>query len=1334
MPGQMVGLSQAFEPAVLRGIKVDPLDPFKFVFILDPGDSGLQSEALKDESTRLIRYFLASVTTPEKDFWVNLSPYEKDRIIPEAFGTTEMGRDLLSQDYILKQVTASLMYPEDELGQAFWKEVYAKAFDAYGTTDVPLDTFNKVWITPDKAEVYEDKGVAFIGESHLKVMLESDYLAASKSDAVAADPARPDEGTSAMTKEIIRNVMLPVIEKEVNEGRNFAQLRQVYQSLILAVWYKKRLKDSVLSKVYADRNKVSGVDIEDKKESEKIWAQYVEAFKKGAYNYIKDEVDQYTQEMIPRKYFSGGVDAAETFRVANFQPLTTDVIRERENLSAVVIDMLPLDGRPVNTSSEVKGQEVSEIDIIGMSQADRSEVTGNDLQRILSLEGLLGDEDPRVRETVVTAVGALYLKRAEQGQEVDLNVLEARLQGESDWSVKRTNEKILAALKTAQQGQVTAPNVLSSGLQSEDGLTPEALNVLYMKMVEEGQNTSIDALKDRLKSESDRRVRQTIATALGAVYLNMMEQGQRISPDILEEHLQMEGDWRVRRAIVTALNVLYLKMAKEGQKISLDVFLNVLQGESIWTIRQAIVRGLASLYLEMPEQSRVVSEDQAKSDLLNRKRTEFWNDNQLFLLGTNAYVLDHVFRLNDSELEETQRLLTGEADEIGVTSVFAAFNANNNKMPKDRQLNPETFKTKYLPLVYALEILLPGKVTQDLIWLFRDSPTPGAVMRFLDSKRSFLLSAQNMQALQRVLLRMKEEHDNKYQNKQKSPDKQNKFRFNTGALFKAINIIAAFTDIGRRVQGEDVLNAVSGTMRVEDLPKHLEGAFLKELADYFGLAGEDISANVRQKLNLSFLSRIQTASDFIKEKQPLKHDRFMALVKAMLGDRFWDFIENEQQSDEQGALIAKHNALVTQELEKQGINVDRWVGKELKERMPDSPFMYYQKTQQTYNPMADARDVVDSLNEMFDIGVTDEQKKVGITDEQKKALAASLRNIGLIIKYDGEQKAVEILAEGMKSTKDIIGVISQPHNLDKILKMQQELMSAENVSGDPFLLEKVTFWGGRIDQVRSGLNDPEYKKAFDYPRRYFTLRPIMHNPGHDLFLGDLTNSCVAMNSKMHPDGMMERLIDKGLNAIEVIDEDTKMPVAAAWLYVAEDGGVVIHNMEINAKDEHMQPLKDEVGSAMVNYVQRFASYIGAKRVLIGKPAYSKYGNFVEEKYKNNEVPFGLDKIGGYLGTDYFLDTVKKSAYLVTTGTEVLTGNNAASVATGGIDLNPAQMNMSITGDGSAAINAFDPAIFEQLQGVQGFIPVILNIMPVNDLPAFFGISSSADQTPVAVNS
>ena len=162
-PGMMVTVTPPLTPPLLVGLKIHPEHPLKFDFILDRGDiKNLKGTELTDESTKLIKYFLAALTIPEKQIWVNLSPYEKERIISKDFGLTEMGRDLLAQDYLLKQLTASLTYPEEGLGKTFWDRVYKKAFDLYGTTNIPLNTFNKVWIIPDSAEVFEKNDTSLI--------------------------------------------------------------------------------------------------------------------------------------------------------------------------------------------------------------------------------------------------------------------------------------------------------------------------------------------------------------------------------------------------------------------------------------------------------------------------------------------------------------------------------------------------------------------------------------------------------------------------------------------------------------------------------------------------------------------------------------------------------------------------------------------------------------------------------------------------------------------------------------------------------------------------------------------------------------------------------------------------------------------------------------------------------------------------------------------------------------------------------------------------------------------------------------------------------------------
>ena len=345
-PGVMVHLSPEFNPSVLKGIKIHTEDPFLFDFILDKGDS-----RSSNESAKLIKYFLAGLTIPEKDLWVNLSPYEKNRIIPNSFGLTEMGRDLLAEDYMLKQITASLIYPEDEIGKRFWKKVYAQAQAKYGTTNIPVNTFNKVWIVPEKAVVFENakEGTAYVVESKLRVMLEQDFLSLNKH--------MQTSDVNALGSQVVREIVIPELTREVNENKNFAPLRQVYNSLILATWYKKKIKDSILAQVYADKNKIKGVEYNKSiinnggqpgdmasavspsrlpndaglnvkasqgnpiNDVEQIYQRYLQAFKKGVYNYIKEDVDPMTQVTTPRKYFSGGI----AWNATNLDPVTSIV-------------------------------------------------------------------------------------------------------------------------------------------------------------------------------------------------------------------------------------------------------------------------------------------------------------------------------------------------------------------------------------------------------------------------------------------------------------------------------------------------------------------------------------------------------------------------------------------------------------------------------------------------------------------------------------------------------------------------------------------------------------------------------------------------------------------------------------------------------------------------------------------------------------------------------------------------------------------------------------------------------------------------------------------------
>ena len=306
-PGTMVMPSTAYSPAVMLGMTLNPQNPLEIDFIIDRGDDAIDGDELREVSQKLLSYFYATMTVPEEEMWVNLSPYEENRIMAEGLGNTVLGRDMLAQDYMLKQLSASMAYPEEEMGRQFWQRVRTKAMDEYGQADIPMNTFNKIWIVPATAKVHVHQNSVFVMENYLKVMLEEDYLALEHNSGQESE----GDPMTGLTNEIVREVLIPEIEYEINYGKNFAPLRQMFHSMVLATWYKQNLKSSMLTKLIANQNKTDGINLDDPTVIQNIYDQYVKAFEVGVYDYVKEEMDATTKETLPRKYFSGGVAAEE---------------------------------------------------------------------------------------------------------------------------------------------------------------------------------------------------------------------------------------------------------------------------------------------------------------------------------------------------------------------------------------------------------------------------------------------------------------------------------------------------------------------------------------------------------------------------------------------------------------------------------------------------------------------------------------------------------------------------------------------------------------------------------------------------------------------------------------------------------------------------------------------------------------------------------------------------------------------------------------------------------------------------------------------------------------
>jgi len=166
----------------------------------------------------------------------------------------------------------------------------------YGTAQVPVNTFNKVWIVPDKADVFEGGNVAYIVGAHLKVMLEEDYISLQKHQ---RQPA-----THSIASQIIRQIILPQIEKEVNNGQNFVPLRQMFYAMVLASWYKMALKDAILTEIYGNQSKVKvGINQTDTRANEEIYQRYLRAIKRACLIILKKMLTTPTNREFQEIFF-----------------------------------------------------------------------------------------------------------------------------------------------------------------------------------------------------------------------------------------------------------------------------------------------------------------------------------------------------------------------------------------------------------------------------------------------------------------------------------------------------------------------------------------------------------------------------------------------------------------------------------------------------------------------------------------------------------------------------------------------------------------------------------------------------------------------------------------------------------------------------------------------------------------------------------------------------------------------------------------------------------------------------------------------------------------------
>lgn len=311
---------------LLRYLSINSANPFNyFNFLLDKGTategSPERSRGIPDltqEAKKLINYFFLGISLSADAFWVNLQPKDADKMTSQGLSRTDMGKVLLEQDLQLKKDVSRYLHPDNTFGKIFWERLYTEI----GKDKVrreKITTSQRVWIVPDTATVVETADGAFISEAKLKVLLENEYLKAQmgtdeKLQMSTDKKQKQEEVIQASSERLMKEIIIPELTFDVNHSSLYAPLRQIYYSLILAEYFKRKhnhstnsmnSKNSINSNdpyiSLINQNTTVGLESELPWSKDKIFQEYLTSYQKGEYQIKRSLLG------LARMYFSGGI-------------------------------------------------------------------------------------------------------------------------------------------------------------------------------------------------------------------------------------------------------------------------------------------------------------------------------------------------------------------------------------------------------------------------------------------------------------------------------------------------------------------------------------------------------------------------------------------------------------------------------------------------------------------------------------------------------------------------------------------------------------------------------------------------------------------------------------------------------------------------------------------------------------------------------------------------------------------------------------------------------------------------------------------------------------------
>lgn len=307
------------------------------------GDSIIDPENAIELS---LNSFFIGLTIPNDKFWVNLNPWEPDRIIEEDLDATDVGKIMLEADLQMKKDFCKYKDPcTSKIGETYWglldekrEELIKKCMQKHlgqikDIKNVQFQVATRHWIVPNSVDVYEGGNEVYIANSTLDIYSEPAYEHSTyeivNQDAFFVSKACKDDFSEATkeygryAKELEEETILPLVVHVVNHGKNYSDLRCVYNSLALAQWYKEHTEytTGIFSEL-VDSGNLTGFGSLDTWSSKEIWERYVKSYEEGEYHCWKNTTSESGRYAITEsKFYQGGGVDFETIELSKISDL-----------------------------------------------------------------------------------------------------------------------------------------------------------------------------------------------------------------------------------------------------------------------------------------------------------------------------------------------------------------------------------------------------------------------------------------------------------------------------------------------------------------------------------------------------------------------------------------------------------------------------------------------------------------------------------------------------------------------------------------------------------------------------------------------------------------------------------------------------------------------------------------------------------------------------------------------------------------------------------------------------------------------------------------------------